>query len=1229
MRVVAVILVIVLVQSSVITGINYGTNWWNGEAITALDAHGNAYFRGMDIKGRQPMPEGLGNVSKVFSTKTAFAALHFNRTVTVWGDGTKGGCVGESAKKDLYTCLPPNAKVKAIFANSIQFTAIAEDDTVFMWGRVPSVSIPAGLSGVKTIYNNALAWVALSHDDRVIGTWGSKSGGGSQVSGRTGSTGSTKWYGLYENLTEVVTIESTYYSFCALRRNATIWTWGRQYAARPTVNGLAGVVSISATQSAFAVILEDRHVVSWGLSHHGGLLTESVTDVRSLFSTDTAFAALHMDSTVTCWGSPGYGGQCDGVTNVEQIFGGPLNFVALLQDGSYTGWGHQFGFAIPDSKGGDVDFEEQREVVMALNGKYTSIFLRANGSVFTFGTYRAKFPAPPTDVVSIFSGDSVHAALTASGKVAYAERGYSGNDAKRNSTADAFPGAKVVTIFASTSFYPDSSVKGLYPCDYGTYGHTFGNCSACPAASPKPRGRPGFRSTIGSCIRCPPGNYSEDGLSCSHQCPAGSMRAPYDYFGNIDRSLRINHCEKCIPGYFNPRAGASKCTICPEGKYSSAYGALGCATCEAGKFATRASADCTACPANTTSLPGKAYVRYDCYLACPAGMFAQNSNGPCQDCFPGTFSTTNGSNSCLRCAKGHYKSSYGVGECSRCAPGSYSDVEGTPGCFLCPGGKYLAESGAVSSSACAACEPGFYSFPGSTNCRFSPPGSYTNESCSSDSILCPAGRYQMNSGSTQCQLAGPGRYSPSGSAVAISCPGGTFVETNGSTSASDCKLCRSGTFSAEGASQCTLCAKDDYAPDAGMRICKSCKSDEGYLMTGSEDRTQCVRDEVLASSLAGIDFVQLLFDRGVGLYGSAIIASVFLLAAAMITMVREKYSRLAQRRRMEALIHALQAGFSFGSEMFMIAGMLDSPTYALLGILILLSRLSHFFVGCLLTVVTFREGMKRRLEKLTVAMGVHDLHDHLDLEISSVKAGIVGLITLLSLCDVTFISFLPWKKNLLVEASKGYASIAMLKLCVVTKVLQSFVSLVCQCIFLAENNSAGARGVRSSDSEVAQVFFTCSIMASALSVAFGAVVLALKGELLGKLEKALCAEAERAEKDAKMAKESGINFGDLYKGGIADEESHVPQRGKRASDRLSYALNPLFGSPQAPHAAAGAAHESAANEMIKALRHEVKTLSEKLACVEQQSEEGGLQSQPTTVADAGADQEHIDGLDLE
>ena len=59
----------------------------------------------------------------------------------------------------------------------------------------------------------------------------------------------------------------------------------------------------------------------------------------------------------------------------------------------------------------------------------------------------------------------------------------------------------------------------------------------------------------------------------------------------------------------------------------------------------------------------------------------------------------------------------------------------------------------------------------------------------------------------------------------------------------------------------------------------------------------------------------------------------------------------------------------------------------------------------------------------------------------------VGGVTLLSLCDITMLQFMPWSSSRFFSESKGWPTLDMLRFCLSIKALQTFVSVVCQVVF--------------------------------------------------------------------------------------------------------------------------------------------------------------------------------------
>jgi hypothetical protein len=94
---------------------------------------------------------------------------------------------------------------------------------------------------------------------------------------------------------------------------------------------------------------------------------------------------------------------------------------------------------------------------------------------------------------------------------------------------------------------------------------------------------------------------------------------------------------------------------------------------------------------------------------------------------------------------------------------------------------------------------------------------------------------------------------------------------------------------------------------------------------------------------------------------------------------------------------------------------------------------------------------------------------------------------------VTMLQFMPWKApNRFYVESKGFPSMAMLKVCLVTKAVQTTVSVACQIAFLCAKSSL----TDAATSAQAKALFILSISVSFTNVLLGMVLLCLKQELL-------------------------------------------------------------------------------------------------------------------------------------
>merc|ERR1712034_295667 len=151
------------------------------------------------------------NVTMLFSTKFAFAALLKNRDVIAWGHKYCGGKIPEEIKPQL-------KKVKMIFANEAAFVALLYNDSVFAWGnfeaggRIPDNTQAQINNDVEEIVSNSRAFAARLENGNVI-AWGDKYYGGKIPDD------------IQPKLKNVTKISSTPFGFEALCKNGKMIKW--------------------------------------------------------------------------------------------------------------------------------------------------------------------------------------------------------------------------------------------------------------------------------------------------------------------------------------------------------------------------------------------------------------------------------------------------------------------------------------------------------------------------------------------------------------------------------------------------------------------------------------------------------------------------------------------------------------------------------------------------------------------------------------------------------------------------------------------------------------------------------------------------------------------------------------------------------------------------------------------------------------------------------------------
>jgi hypothetical protein len=606
--------------------------------------------------------------------------------------------------------------------------------------------------------------------------------------------------------------------------------------------------------------------------------------------------------------------------------------------------------------------------------------------------------------------------------------------------------------------------------------------------------------------------------------------------GTYTDKTRSTKCLDCFPGTYCPNSGTIQYSVCPPGKYNDLINQGVCKLCPVGRYQhLEAAAVCTVCPAGKyNSIAGAEDENY--CLSCLPGKFGSgNGLSACQPCGKDTYTdlftsmvscrtcpvgfTTNGvtpdgtgATYCIvdtsSCDNGYFRDSHGIckecdagwysssgSECEECGASSFS-ARKSPKCTYCPRGKYGLESGNKTSetSACQECPLGsFNSFSGATICSQCAPGSSCPDTGLSVSKECEIGFYSDRKGSLACIKCPAGRYqSKKGEALCDACPRGKYNAFNGSVDASACRSCQAGRYSASaGSSVCTICTASEHQPKVGQYDCVQCT---GKGQIGNADRTACMEDPAY-TALAGPTVAEALFKNGTALIGAAIVTGIFLLVVGVMQYEKQAYGKsMATLPPFMVIVKASLTGFSYGSELFLVIGMLSNgPGFAALMILF---RLAHVGVAAMLVTILFGPTwFPAWVEDNGWVKNARTLHTLLDESYCRAKMPhLVGVI-MLSMLDCSLVQFLPWKASSVYEESKGFPCTSVMRWCLATDAVQATVSVLCQITFLS--TSGGDDGADTNSQ--AKTLFALNITFAVMGNVAGMLMLFLKDTLMRRM----------------------------------------------------------------------------------------------------------------------------------
>lgn len=524
---------------------------------------------------------------------------------------------------------------------------------------------------------------------------------------------------------------------------------------------------------------------------------------------------------------------------------------------------------------------------------------------------------------------------------------------------------------------------------------------------------------------------------------------------------------------------------------------------------------------------------------------------------------------CLPCTKGTFNLGSNVNLCEDCRPGTYADVPGLSGCRNCPSGRYSGVTKAKSQAVCENCPNGTYmSLSGASSCTSCPAGTFCNITGMSIYNLCLPGQYQRLTGRSQCDDCPSGSYqNETGQSFCHTCRAGYASDQGGAKNETTCAPCIAGKYTAnEGTGECPSCPEGQYQPDPGQTKCIPCPEAGD---TSNEDFTSCVVDERLLSD----SLISLIFTDGVALYGTFSLTFGFIAVVAGAYFLKEKHpDDLAQLSKFQTFTKSFLAGSTWGSELFLIAGLFeDSPDYA---IAMLCLRLLHFVCGAIVLYGmlgkkgTFRDRINKRL--------VHHSHeekglpDMLNHDFLRENIPVVNLLMLLTMCDCTIVQFMPWRKSHMYSQSKGFATKGLMKFVLGTKTIQCILSTVVQIAYLASTDDA-----EPTTNVEAQALFGLNIAFSVTSVIFSTLSYLLRLKLKNAKKKSAQGENSKVEETPKgtgkkeesekreeskkkeEAKQNGETEEKVVRRSVVVELTEVFQE---PSEEVRYTQNPLIAS---------------------------------------------------------------------
>lgn len=223
---------------------------------------------------------GLKNVIDITTMNETGVALKEDGTVWTWGSNDSGqlGDGNRPNGKNVPVQVLNLTNVVAIGAGSSHCLAVKADGTVWAWGDnssrqcgddTPDTYKP---TPVKVLdITSAVAVVGGSNYSLALLSDGTVCGWGDNTSGQLGSTGVHTRPFPVGGLSNVKSIDASYYHSLALLSDGTVKVWGDGQFSPGSVSGISNAIAITTGYLHSLAVISDGTVMAWGCNGYGQL----------------------------------------------------------------------------------------------------------------------------------------------------------------------------------------------------------------------------------------------------------------------------------------------------------------------------------------------------------------------------------------------------------------------------------------------------------------------------------------------------------------------------------------------------------------------------------------------------------------------------------------------------------------------------------------------------------------------------------------------------------------------------------------------------------------------------------------------------------------------------------------------------------------------------------------------------------------------------------------------